>query len=152
MGPRQYPRYTDGRKGRPWVAQKHHQLLQAANKTQTLARRRSTFVKHLHGTRAGSLKPQIYEATTELDDKIRLRVFSQQEPKRSGTNRKSRRRSRKRFRRRSREKHADNTFKVITYLRSRISNAEFDGGGYQEVDLRVTARSLMLVAKSSRTS
>ena len=32
-------------------------------------------LKHLHGSGAGSLKPQIYDATTELDDKIRLRVF-----------------------------------------------------------------------------
>ena len=36
MGPGQYPRYTDARKGRPCVAQMHHKRLQAANKTQTL--------------------------------------------------------------------------------------------------------------------
>ena len=34
--PGQYPRYTDARKGRPWVAQMHHKRQQAANKTQTL--------------------------------------------------------------------------------------------------------------------
>ena len=39
MGPGQYPRYTDARKGRPWVAQIYHKRLQAANKTQTLAER-----------------------------------------------------------------------------------------------------------------
>ena len=61
--------------GRPWVAQMHHKRLQAANKTHTLARRRSTFVNYLHGSGAGSLKRQTYDATRELDDKIRLRVF-----------------------------------------------------------------------------
>ena len=40
VGPGQYPRHTDARKGRPWVAQKHH-------KTQTLTRR-NKFVEHLH--------------------------------------------------------------------------------------------------------
>ena len=44
VGPGQYPRYTDARKGRPWVAQMHHKRLQAANKTHTLTRRRSTIV------------------------------------------------------------------------------------------------------------
>ena len=40
VGRGQYPRYTDARKGRPWVAQKHH-------KTRTLTRRRNKFVEHL---------------------------------------------------------------------------------------------------------
>ena len=62
VGTGQYPRYTDALKGRPWVAQKHH-------KTQTLTRRRNKFVEPLHGSGAGSLRPQIYEATTELGDK-----------------------------------------------------------------------------------
>ena len=30
------------------------------------------FVEHLHSRGAGSLRPQFYDATTELDDKIRL--------------------------------------------------------------------------------
>ena len=38
-GSRRYPRYTDARKGRLWVAQMHHKRLQAANKTQTLTGR-----------------------------------------------------------------------------------------------------------------
>ena len=75
VGPGQYPRHTDARRGRSWVAQMHHKRLQAANKRHTLARRRSTLVNHLHGSGARSLKPQIYDATIELDDKIRLRVF-----------------------------------------------------------------------------
>ena len=59
VGPGQYPRYSDARKGRPWVA--HYDS--------------TTRLKHLHGSGAGSLRPQIYEVTTELDDKVRLRVF-----------------------------------------------------------------------------
>ena len=39
MGPSQYPRYTDARKGRAWVAPMHHKRLQAANKTPTLTER-----------------------------------------------------------------------------------------------------------------
>ena len=66
VGPGQYPRYTDARKGRPRVAQRHH-------KTETLTRRRNKFVEHLHGSGAGSLRPRIYEATTELGDKNTFR-------------------------------------------------------------------------------
>ena len=75
VGPRQYPRYTHARKGRPWVAPMHHNRRQTANKTHTPTRRRSTFVNHVHGSGACSLRPHISEATTEPDDKIRLRVF-----------------------------------------------------------------------------
>ena len=70
------------------------------------------------------MKPQIHEATTELGDKMRLRVFPRnrnvQEPTES--HRKSRGRSNKRFRRRI-PKHTDNMFKVISYARSKSQNA-----------------------------
>ena len=79
------------------------------------------------------MKPQIHEATPEVDDKIRLRVFPRsrnvQEPTES--HRKSRRKSHKRFHRRTPRTRS----KVITYLRSRSHNAEFGGAGYQEVGL-----------------
>ena len=44
-------------------------------KSTTIDRDSTTRLKHLHGSGAGSLKPQIYDATTELDDKIRLSVL-----------------------------------------------------------------------------
>ena len=54
---------------------KLHKRLQAANMTQTRTWLRSTFVEHLHGSGAPSLHPQIYEAATELDDKIRYEAI-----------------------------------------------------------------------------
>ena len=65
------------------------------------------FVRHLHGSGAGSLKPQIYEALSMLGDKNMVR--NQRE-----AHRKSRRRSRKRFRRRTPRLHLDNMFNVIS--------------------------------------
>ena len=67
MGPGQYPRYTDARKGRPWVAQKHHRRQRLDNKTL------KQFVEHLHGSGAGSKEPQSCEALSMLGDKNTFR-------------------------------------------------------------------------------
>ena len=80
------------------------------------------------------MKPQIYDATTELDDKIRLRVFvpgpetfrnhsevSQEIPEEIPQE--------------NSEKHPDNMFKVITHSKNESRDAEFDGAGYQDVGL-----------------
>ena len=67
MGPGQYPRYIDARKGWPWVAQKHHRRQRLDNKTL------KQFVEHLHGSGAGSKEPQSCEALSMLGDKNTFR-------------------------------------------------------------------------------
>ena len=67
VGPGQYARDTSAVKdGRPWVAQKHHPRLGA-----------DVRLHYFHGSGAGSLKPQIYEAATatELEDKVRYEAI-----------------------------------------------------------------------------
>ena len=73
------------------------------------------------------MRPQIYDATTELGDKNMFR----NQP----SHRKSRRRSSKRFRRTTPRNTPNNMFKVIIYTRNKSQDAEFDGAGYQEVGL-----------------
>ena len=76
VGPGQHPRYTDARKGRPWVAQKAAHQATTSRKQDTHSHEdRARLSIYLRGSGAGSLRPQIYEGATELDDKIRLRVF-----------------------------------------------------------------------------
>ena len=65
---------------------------EAPQTTTTRQQDSNTFVEHLHGCGAGSLRPQIYEATTVLPRSRRVQEPTVQ----------SRRRSRKRFRRRTR--------------------------------------------------
>ena len=98
------------------------------HKTQTLTRRQNKFVEHLHGSGAGSLRPQIYEATTELGDKNSFR----NQPRATGSPAGD---SARDIPQENSEKHPGNMFKVITYTRSKSHDAEFDGAGYQEVGL-----------------
>ena len=123
----------------------HHKRLQAANKTHTLARRRSTFVSHFHGRGAVSLKTEIYDATTELDDKISLRVFSRspnvQEPTGSPTGSPAgdpERGSAGELQEAPRQHVQSDHF-----LQNKSRDAEFDGAGNWSW---VTARSRMPVA------
>ena len=92
------------------------------------------------------MKPQIYDATTELGDKIRLRVFPRnrnvQEPtENQEVPQEVPQEIQQEIPQENSEKHPDNMFKVIIYSRSKSQDAEFDGAGYQAVG----------VAKSSRT-
>ena len=108
VGPGQYPRYTDARKGRPWVAHQHH------NST--------TRLRHLHDTAA-----RLSNTYMVADADLRSNDSLSQEPKRSGSDRKSRKRSQESPQENS-EKHPGN-------IRNKSQDAEFDGAGYQEVDL-----------------
>ena len=86
----------------------------------------TTRLTHLHGSGAGSLRPQIYEATTELDDKIRLRVFPRsrnvQEPTGSPAGDPAR------------DSAGELREAPLPHVQS-DHDAEFDGAGYQEVNL-----------------
>ena len=67
MGSSQYPRYTDARKGKAVGRSK------STTDDNDSTTRLKHFVEHLHGSGAGSLRPQIYEATTEHGDKNTFR-------------------------------------------------------------------------------
>ena len=79
-------------------------------------------IEKLHDSGAGSLRPQIYDATTELDDKIRLRVFpgsrNVQEP--TGSPQEVPHEIQKEIPQENSEKHPDNMFKVINYTRKNL--------------------------------
>ena len=61
--------------GRPWAAQQHHN----STTRPRLTLHRKQFVKHLHGSGAGSLRPLIHNATTELDDRTRNQSYPRAE-------------------------------------------------------------------------
>ena len=76
------------------------------------------------------MRPQIYEALSTLDDKIKLRVFPE-----SRNFQEVPQEIQQEIHQENSEKHPDNLFKVITYTINKSQDAEFDGAGFQEVDL-----------------
>ena len=94
-------------------------------KTTTIDYDSTARLKHLHGG-AGSLKPQIYDATAELDEKIRVRVFRRSRNVQESTGPQE---IRKEIPQENSEKHLHNMYKVVTYSRSNFQDAEFDRAG-----------------------
>ena len=84
------------------------------------------FVEHLHGGGTGSLKPQIYEATTELGDKITFR----NQPRATGSPAGDPARDSAGELREAPRQHVQSDH----LPRNKSQNAEFDGARYQEVD------------------